>query len=62
MKETFFIQRRHVEVPESKSMAPDSETIKGAVCRGFDIDEEDLLISKRGMTNDPRNTAIYLMR
>ena len=49
-------------MPESKSLAPDSEKIKGAVCREYDINEEDLLISKRGMTNEPRNTAIYLMR
>ena len=62
VKDTFFIQKRHVEVPESKSLAPDSEKIKGAVCREYDINEEDLLISKRGMTNEPRNTAIYLMR
>ena len=26
------------------------------------MNEEDLLISKRGSTNEPRNTAIYLMR
>jgi len=62
VKDTFFIQKRHVEVPESKSLAPDSEKIKGAVCREYDINEEDLFISKRGMTNEPRNTAIYLMR
>ena len=49
-------------MPESKSLAPDSEKIKGAVCREYDINEEDLLISKRGMTNEPRNTEIYLMR
>ena len=49
-------------MPESKSLSPDSEKIKGAVCREYDINEEDLLISKRRMTNEPRNTAIYLMR
>ncbi|MBW1769076.1 MAG: transposase [Deltaproteobacteria bacterium] len=62
VKDTFFIQKRHVEVPESKSLAPDSEKIKRAVCREYDIDEEDLLISRRGITNEPRNMAIYLMR
>ncbi len=49
-------------MPESKALAPDSEKIKGEVCREYDINEEDLLISKRGMTNEPRNTAIYLRR
>ncbi len=43
-------------------MAPDSEKIKKAVCREYDINEKDLLISKRGLTNEPRNTAVYLMR
>ena len=62
VKETFFVQKRHAEVPESKSLAPDSERIKGVVCRAYDIKEEDLVISKRGMTNEPRNAAIYLMR
>jgi len=62
VKDNFFVQKRHAEVPESKSLAPDSEKIKGAVCRSYDISEEDLLISRRGMTNEPRNAAIYLMR
>ena len=62
VKNTFLIQKRHIEVPESKSLAPDSEKIKGEVCREYDINKEDLLISKRGMTNEPRNIAIYLMR
>lgn len=62
VKETFFVQKRHAEVPESMSLAPDSEKIGGAVCRSYDINEEDLAFSKRGMTNEPRNIAIYLMR
>jgi len=61
VKETFFILKRDAEVPASKSLAPDSEKIKEAVCRSYDINEEDLLISKRGLTNEPRNLAIYLM-
>jgi putative transposase len=43
-------------------LAPDSEKIKEVVCRAYDIKVEDLTISKRGMTNEPRNAAIYLMR
>jgi putative transposase len=62
VRETFFIQKRHAEVPESRSLAPDSEKIKGAVCRSYGINEEDLVYSKRGMNNEPRNVAIYLMR
>ena len=62
VKDTFFVKKRHAEVPESKSLAPDSEKIKRAVCRSYDINEEGLVFSKRGMTNEPRNIAIYLMR
>ena len=51
-----------VEMWNIRVVAPDSEKIKGAVCREYDINEEDLLISKRGMTNEPRNMANYLMR
>jgi len=62
VKETFFIQKKHVEVPESKSLAPDIQKIKRAVCWSYNVAEEDLLNSKRGMTNEPRNAAIFLMR
>ena len=59
---TFFVQKRHAEVPESKSLTPGPERIKEAVCRSYGINEEDLVDSKRGMTNEPRNISIYLMR
>ena len=59
---SFFVQKRHAEVPQSKSLAPGPGRIKEAVCRSYDINEEDLVVSKRGMTNEPRNIAIYLMR
>lgn len=62
VKDTFFLQKRHVEVPESKTLAPDMERIKSTVCRMYNIKEEDLLFSKRGMTNEPRNVAIYLAK
>lgn len=48
VKDTFFIQKRHIEVPESKSSTPDSEKIKEAVCREDDINKEDLFISRMG--------------
>ncbi len=34
IKETFFMKKRHMEVPEAKSLAPDGERIIDAVC-GF---------------------------
>jgi REP element-mobilizing transposase RayT len=62
VRDTFFVQKRHVEVPESKSLAPDPGRIKEAVCRFYNINAKDLVVSRRGMTNEPRNIAIYLMR
>lgn len=60
VKNIFFMQKRHAEVPESKFLAPDLRKIKGAVCRTYNVDEQDLVVSKRGTTNEPRNVAIYL--
>ena len=62
VKDTFFLQKRHTEVPESKTLAPDVKKIKGEVCRLYNVNEEDLLVSKRGMRNEPRNVAIYLTK
>ena len=62
VKNTFFSKKRHIEVPESKTLAPDVKKIKSEVCRLYDVNEEDLLISKRGTTNEPRNVAIYLTK
>lgn len=62
VKNTFFIQKRHVEVPESKALSPDFGKIKETVCRLYGVKEEDLFISRRGITNEPRNIAIFLVR
>jgi REP element-mobilizing transposase RayT len=62
VKKTFFVQKSHVEVPESRVLAPDLEKIKEAVCRSYCVEEEDLFVSRRGVPNEPRNTAIFLQR
>ncbi|MFV9692149.1 MAG: helix-turn-helix domain-containing protein [Desulfobacteria bacterium] len=36
--------------------------MKTAICKFYSINAEDLLISKRGSANVPRNIAIYLAR
>ena len=61
-EEHFFIQKRHVEVPESKALAPDFGKIKETVCRSYGVKEEDIFISRRGISNEPRNVAIFLLR
>ena len=62
VKDRFFPQKNHEEVPESTVLAPDRERIKRVVCKTYHVREEDLLKSKRGVFNEPRNVAIYLTR
>lgn len=62
VKDIFFHQKDHIEVPESKSLAPDKEKIKQIVCNTYHVEKGHLLKSKRGTFNEPRNVAIYLSR
>ena len=62
VKEAFFHRKRHDEVPESRGLAPDTEKIKRAICKAYAIDERSLLSSRRGVLNEPRNVAIFLVR
>lgn len=62
VKKRFFHEKDHKEVPESSVLAPEIETIKEVVCKAYDINISDLLVSKRGVFNEPRNVAIYLTR
>ena len=62
MRRTFSVDKRHVEVPESRSLAPDVQRIKEVVCRSYNVEKEALTVTRRGIANEPRNVAIYLMR
>ena len=62
VKERFFHRKSNEEIPESRTLSPDREKIKQVVCKAYHVDEEDLLKSKRGTFNEPRNVAIYLTR
>ena len=62
MKETFFTQKEHKEVPESMALAPDLHRIKDIVCEFYGVDRDKLYTSKRGVFNEPRAVAIYLAR
>ena len=62
VKKHFFNDKYNREIPESKSLAPSIEEIKTAICKFYSIDEKELLISKRGTVNEPRNIAICLAR
>jgi REP element-mobilizing transposase RayT len=62
VKDRFFKEKDHEEVPDSRRLAPDREKIKEMVCRFYQVNQDDLLKSKRGVLNEPRNVAIYLCR
>ena len=63
IKERFFPEKTDDEIPQSRELAPEPAQIKKAVCRHYRIvDEDELLVSKRGVFNEPRNVAIYLNR
>jgi putative transposase len=62
VKNLFFSDRSHEEIPEGKILAPDPERILGAVAKLYNVGMDDLVRSRRGYFNEPRNVAIYLMR
>ena len=43
-------------------LAPDPERIIEIVSKAYQIEENILLKSRKGVFNEPRNVAIYLMR
>ena len=62
IKDKFFERKRHIEVPESKRLAPSADRIINAVCVNYGMDEAQLLLAKRGTINEARSLAIYLFR
>lgn len=62
VKERFFQEKDHEEIPESRKLSPEIERIKEVVCQAYQVEESDLLVSKRGVFNEPRNSAIFLTR
>lgn len=62
IRERYYLRKSSYEVPESRRLAPDPDTIIRAVCDYYNVGFGDLLISRRGHLNIPRNVAIYLFR
>jgi putative transposase len=62
IKEKYYFKKKNCEVPESKSLAPTSDTIISSVCEHYDVSFNELLITRRGTLNEPRNIAVYLLR
>ncbi len=62
LKKTFFLEKQDKEIPESKTLAPDSNRIFEGICEYYKIEGSKLYTVRRGTENEPRNVAIYLMR
>lgn len=62
IKERFFKTKLHKEVPASKDLAPDLKTIITEVSRHYEVKRTKLKAVRRGIENEPRDVAIYLIR
>jgi putative transposase len=62
IKEEFYFKKKSFEIPDSKKLAPEPEKIIQEVCSYYKVTPDDLLITKRGWFNKPRNISIYLIR
>lgn len=62
IKEKFSELANKPEIPESKFLAPDAGKVIVTVCDHYRISKSELLVSKRGTENLPRDAAIYLVR
>jgi putative transposase len=62
LKERYFKEKRDSQIPESRGLAPEIQSINKAVCLYYEVDESELLKSRRGWFNEPRGMAIYLCR
>lgn len=62
IKEKFFLKKINDEIPQSKELAPDVDSIKSVICQFYKISDSELLSAKRGVFNEPRNLAVFLTR
>jgi REP element-mobilizing transposase RayT len=62
VKGKYYDLKMDEEVPQAKELAPEPEVIIKTVCNYYGVDREDLCKSRRGMFNEPKSAAIYLMR
>jgi len=62
IKKKFSKKQKEIEIPQSKKLCPEVIDIKKAVCAHYEIEESDLLKSQRGIENEPRDLAMYMLR
>jgi REP element-mobilizing transposase RayT len=59
---SFSKKRKDMEIPESKDLCPDATEIRRVICNYYQIEESELLKTRRGVENEARDLAIYLQR
>ncbi len=62
VKATFFKGKINKDVPQTKLLAPARQGIIQVVCDYYEVAEKDLIAVRRGVVNEPRDMAIYLLR
>lgn len=62
IKGKYYESKVDEEIPQSTELNPSVEMILKLVCDYYEISEADLLKTRRGRSNEPRNVLIYLVR
>jgi len=62
IKDLFFKKKKDMEVPASMELAPDLDKIISEVSNYYNVSPTQLKAVRRGMENEPRDVAIYLIR
>ena len=62
LKDSFLKKKKEKEIPESTKLCPEVIDIKQAVCAYYQKEEADLLMSRRGVENEARDFAMYMLR
>ena len=62
VKSRFMRKGKEKEVPQSSELCPEVMDIKQAICKYYRIEETHLLRSRRGIENEPRDLAMYMLR
>ncbi len=62
VKETFYSEKQNNQIPDSSMLAPDISQIKLIISTYYKIDLTEFLKTRRGVSNEPRDVAIFLTR
>jgi REP element-mobilizing transposase RayT len=62
VKDRYFKKKINQEIPASKGLAPDLDRIISEVSRYYGIKPTALTAVRRGIENEPRDVAVYLIR